>query len=291
MTLSRRRFLTLSAAFACSPSLAHAHNWQGTAFGADVTLTIRGPRAQSAAALSETRGLLREIEALFSLYDPQSSLVALNQNGQLQDPDARFLALMDAADTAHTRTKGLFDPTVQPLWAALAQGRDTTQARAALGWDRVQYDARHITLDDGQALTFNGIAQGYATDVVTQALSARGLDDVLVNIGEYRSLGGPWKLGISDPVHGQLGTRTLHAGAIATSSPAATPLGRSGHILHRDADPKWSTVTVEATSATIADSLSTAMVLADRNQIAEIAASPDIARVTLVDFAGNLTTL
>lgn len=81
------------------------------------------------------------------------------------------------------------------------------------------------------------------------------------------------------------------AGAIATSSPAATPLGDQGHILHASARPHWSTVSVEASSATLADSLSTAMVLAPRDQIREIKKQADITRVTLVDFDGNLMTL
>ena len=147
------------------------------------------------------------------------------------------------------------------------------------GWVRVQ------------ALTLNGIAQGFATDLVTDVLSAHGLENALVNIGEYRSLGGPWRLALSDPNHGDLGVRTLRGSAIATSSPAATPLGTNGHILHQSALPKWSSVSVEASSATLADSLSTAMVLASREEIEAMREQVAFSRITLVDQSGDLITL
>ena len=115
------------------------------------------------------------------------------------------------------------------------------------------------------------------------------MTETLVNIGEYRALGGPFKLGLSDPTQGHLGTRTLQDGAIATSSPILP--GSASHILHRSQTPLWSTVSVEATTATRADCLSTALCLTPRDQIAEIRQHPDISRITLVDFDGNLTTL
>ena len=273
MTLTRRRFLTISAAFSALPATAKAHSWQGRAFGADVSLTIRGPRRDAAAAMTHARKLIAEVEQLFSLYDPTSLRSQLNATGVLRQPTARFLALMQAADTA------------------FAQDRDTAAAVASIGWEKLRFDPAQIALGPAQALTFNGIAQGFATDLVADALTARGLTNTLVNIGEYRANGGPWTVGIADPEHGILGHRTLTKGAIATSSPAASPIRAQGHILHANAQPRWSTVTVEASSATLADSLSTAMVLATREQIDVIKARADIARVALVDFNGDLFTV
>lgn len=291
MTLSRRRFLTISAACAALPSTAKAHNWHGYAFGAEISMTIRGNEAQATVALQRARKLITEVEQLFSLYDPASDLNKLNAAGALQQPDARFLELMQAADNAYALSDGLFDPTVQPLWQALAEGRDPTDATALIGWHKLRFDADQITLAPSQALTFNGVAQGYATDLVANAFAALGLKDTLVNIGEYRGAGGPWTLGISDPIYGNMGNRRLTTGAIATSSPSATLLSEQGHILHSQAKPKWSTVSVEAATATLADSLSTAMVLAPRDQIEAMKEQSDIKRVTLIGFDGDLITI
>ena len=291
MTLTRRRFLTISAAFAATPAAADTQRWQGRAFGADVGLTLHGPKAQATAALAEARQIIARVERLFSLYDPQSALSTLNATGVLRDPDPQFTDVMQACDRAFAMTDGLFDPTVQPLWQALAQGRDTTAARASIGWRKVQHDSDLIRLAPGQALTFNGIAQGYATDQVARAFAARGLTDTLVNLGEYHGSGRRWRLGIGDPVHGVLGHRTVANGAIATSSPAATLLGDQGHILHAQARPQWSTVAVEAQSAALADSLSTALVLASRDRVEAVMSRAGSSRVTLVGFDGDLVTL
>lgn len=293
MRMNRRRFLSISAAMAATPAWAEAevHSWQGFALGADVNLRIRGMRGASTAALDEMRKLLVRVEQLFSLYDPSSALTRLNNDGVLTNPASEFTALMAAAHSAHTMTEGLFDPTVQPLWRAMAEGRNIDTARSLIGWDRVHWDAEHIALGAGQALTFNGIAQGFATDIVTEHLMAFGLTDVLVNIGEYRAIGGAWRLGISDPQHGQLGMRTLNGGAIATSSPAALRLGDQAHILHQDAHPRWSTVSVEARTATLADCLSTALCLAPRQMVDHVRAQDGVERITLIDFEGNLTSL
>ncbi|WP_281857527.1 FAD:protein FMN transferase, partial [Litoreibacter halocynthiae] len=269
MTLNRRRFLTISAAFAALP--AHANSWQGRAFGAEVSITIQGPRNLAEPALAQARQAIRDVEQLFSLYDPTSSLSRLNRAGTLALPDPRFIALMQAADDAYTLTGGLFDPTVQPLWLALANGHDPAQALAAIGWDRVGFAPSRVTMGKDQALTFNGIAQGFATDIVTDILTRNGLTNTLVNIGEYRGTGGPWTIGLSDPTHGHLGTRTLSTGAVATSSPSVLSNGPQAHILHANTRPKWSTVSVEAKTATLADSLSTALVLATRSEVETIA--------------------
>ena len=198
---------------------------------------------------------------------------------------------MQAADSAHTTSAGLFDPTVQSIWAALSEGRDPAPAAGRVGWGRVHFDGTKVTLDPDQSLTFNGIAQGFATDLVADMLTEEGLTDTLVNIGEYRGAGGPWRLALQDPDHGDMGLRTVSTGAIATSSAYATRLGDGGHILHPVAAAQWSTVSVEAATATVADSLSTAMVLAPRAQIEDMRAGSGITRITLVDFKGDLTTL
>ncbi|WP_298974393.1 FAD:protein FMN transferase [uncultured Roseobacter sp.] len=292
MTLTRRRFLTITAGFACAPRLAQANTWQGRAFGSDVAITLRGPRQDTEIALNRARAQIVEIEKLFNLYDPGSALSHLNRRGVLRNPDPRFFALMQAADQAFDLTGGLFDPTVQPLWRAFASGEGIPAARDAVGWKRVRFNRGEITLDAGQALTFNGIAQGFATDLVTELLRDQGLQKVMVNIGEYRAMGGPWRLGLSDPALGHLGTRTLTDAAIATSSPGAMSLGRADHILHPIADPQWSTVSVEAQTATLADSLSTALTLAKTDQIKEIQKPrTDLGRVTLVSKSGEVITL
>ncbi|MEL7092291.1 MAG: FAD:protein FMN transferase [Pseudomonadota bacterium] len=288
--MDRRRFLAVAASFAATPALAQRHSWAGRAFGADASIELHGPRDAATAALAKARATIADVERLFSLYDPTSDLVELNTSGKLRAP-ARFKALMRLSDRAHRLTNGLFDPTVQPLWRALAEGGNIAAARALIGWDRVGFQGDLIRLGVGQALTFNGIAQGFATDLVADILRDHGFNRTLVNIGEYRAEGGSWRLGVADPVHGLLATRTVQTGAIATSSPLATPVGPHGHIIHRAETPRWSTVSVEADTAAMADALSTGLVLAHVDLVQQVRQSQGVHRITLIDPSGDLITI
>ncbi|WP_421905774.1 FAD:protein FMN transferase [Mameliella sp.] len=294
--ISRRRFLSICAAMTLAPRrlAAEERRWTGRALGAEVSIMLHGPAGRTDAALTACTTLLQEIEAEFSLYDPASALSRLNQDGVLVRPSPNMHFLMGLAGELHRMTRGRFDPTVQPLWQALASGGDATAARQAIGWQRVRASTDRIALAPGQALTLNGVAQGFATDLVTGVLEEHGFENALVQIGEMRGLGGPWTVGILDPDAGLVTTRDLTNRAIATSSPSALMLGDMGHILDplEEAAPRWSTVNVEAGSAALADGLSTALVFADPAEVQRVKAeAPGEIRVLLVDAEGNLRTV
>lgn len=285
--MNRRRFLAISAAALALPARAEPIRWTGRALGAEATLTLHAPAAQAQAAIAAVQAELTHIEALFSLYGPASHLSRLNAEGRLPDPHSDLLDLLRHADTAHRWTGGAFDPTVQPLWQALATGGNTHAAKRLIGWDRVRISEHEITLSPGQALTLNGIAQGYATDRIAARLRTLKMHRVLVNIGEYAAVGGPWRLGIADPAQGLIATRTLHDRAIATSSAHATLVGGHSHLLGPHA-PLWSTVSVEANNATLADALSTGFSLMNEATIrATLAQLPEQVSVLLADEHGE----
>lgn len=291
--MRRRRFLQIAAASVLVPGRAAAETvWTGQALGADASVSLSGDRAAARAALSRIGALLRGIEAEFSLYDPASRLSRLNRDGRVR-ASGDFRALIAESDRVHRLTGGRFDPTVQPLWRALAEGRPEGPARALIGWERVSATADEVRLAPGQALTFNGIGQGYATDRVRHLLAQAGFAHALINIGEYAAIGGPFRLGVEDPVAGLLGHRTLTGTAIATSSPGALSLGRTAHILDPlGGAPRWSSVTVEAGTAALADGLSTALCFMDAEEVAALVrADPGIRSVMLVSSDGNLITI
>lgn len=287
--MKRRRFLQIVAAAVAAPGMASAAaEWRGRALGADAAIALHGPGA--AAALAELPPLLAQLEAVFSLYQP-SELTRLNAAGG-GAPSAWMAEVLALADRLHRLTGGAFDPTVQPLWRALATGGDVIGAQQRIGWNRVVLGPE-IRLGEGQALTLNGVAQGFATDVLRDRLAARGFTQALVNIGEYAALGGPFRLGIEDPVAGLLATRSLRGAALAVSAPGAMQLGGQGHILHpAGLPPRWSTVAVEADRAALADGLATALVFADLPQVTRLRAElPELRAVVLVDVAGDLRTV
>jgi FAD:protein FMN transferase len=267
-TLSRRRLLSIAACAALATSSRSEPlprlRWHGVALGADVSITLDGPEEITRPALARARHEIEAHERRFSLFRLDSDLVRLNAQGSLPDLDARWRNLLTLCDQLHHATNGAFDPTIQPLWHAHAFGGDVEAARALVGWRRVALPTpmqRGLHLDAGQALSFNGIAQGAATDAVRDSLKASGLTRVMIDIGEVATLGGPWRIGLSDPTAGQFATLKLKDMALAVSSPAALRLDAGAyHILHPKGDlrPRWSSVAVAARSAAVADGLSTA---------------------------------
>lgn len=277
--ISRRRFIAISASLAALPSVARpapaARLWTGQALGARTSIRLAHPDAPAITArcLAE----IDRLEDILSLYRADSEVARLNRNGHLEAPAFELLDCLALAGAVHEASDGRFDPTIQPLWSlwarAAAQNRrpDATEIRAArvrTGWAGLTLNPARIVLRPGMALTLNGIGQGYVADRVATLLAAEGLDDILIDTGELRALGGqpdghdwPVTLGGGDRVG-------LRDRALATSAPLGTTFdasGRDGHIL----DPAtghpvrsaWRRISISAPSAGLADAVSTAACL------------------------------
>lgn len=292
--LNRRCFLQISAAACASfaagvpaSAMPALHQWRGTALGAGASITLVHPEAE--AIVGECLAEMDRLEGIFSLFRAESVLSRLNREGSLANPPFEMLALLDICGAVHAATGGLFDPTVQPLWAAYAEshaagGAPAPEALAAalarIGWQHVRYDTDRIEYSrPGMALTLNGIAQGYVADRVAGMLESRGLTDILVDTGEFRALGGrpdgaPWPITFADGGSEPGPDVGLRDRALAVSSPLGTVFdreGKAGHILHprtgMPAPALWRFVSVTAPSAALADGLTTAMCLMSRTEI------------------------
>jgi thiamine biosynthesis lipoprotein len=291
----RRRFLKITAS-ACGvlvaglPATAGAAaltQWRGVALGAGASITLRHRDADR--IISACRAEIDRLEDIFSLYRPGSALSHLNAAGRLDDPPFEMLELLGLCGAIHAATAGLFDPTIQPLWAVYAeshaQGVAPTPsaidaALSSVGWDGVRVTANRVGfVRDGMALTLTGIAQGYIADRVANLLRAEGLTDVLVNTGEFHALGGHpdgggWPVMLDEGLERPAGPVELRDMAVASSAPLGTIFdreGRIGHILHPvtgvPATSRWRLVSVVARTAALADGLTTAMCLMSLEKI------------------------
>lgn len=280
MAMQRRRFLFLSAA-ALAPVRARSeavHQWQGRAMGAGVTLLLRGASDRQARGFfDQARRHLAHAESQFSLHR-DSDLTRLNRLGWLRFPAPAMRDLLALCDRLHRATGGAFDPTVQPIWLARAQGQDEAGARALTGWSWVRIRDGEIRLArPGMALTLNGIAQGWVADRLALAAAQNDLGDVMIDSGEQRAIGAQgWPVGIADPQGRILRRLVLRERALATSSPRGTLIGHARpHII----DPRGNnealagTVSVSAPSAALADGLSTALCLLPRRKADQVASA------------------
>lgn len=295
--IGRRRFLTISAAAAGLPLLGVAgslaapggtlHRWSGVAMGARATLLLNHPDAvQAQGLIAAVTAEVRRLENIFSLFYPESALSRLNRDGILTEPPADMVVLMARARDMSEITGGAFDMTVQPLWRLHADhfarpdsdpagpsAAEIDRARRLVDFRGVEIDTARIAFSrPGMAVTLNGIAQGYITDKVAELLRRNDVDNVLVDMGETRALGNhpdgrPWRAGVRDPENAdrEIETLDLTNMALATSGGYGSPFDSSGRH-HHLFDPKkggsanrYRSVSVVASSAMVADGLSTAL--------------------------------
>lgn len=283
----------------------------GWALGTQVRLTVFHP--DSAAAKKAIEAAFRSVDAVeevLSLYRPQSQVSELNRTGRLDHPHPWLVEVLEEATHLSGRTKGAFDITVQPLWsvydAANKAGRlpEPAVLKAALakvGWERVVLEPGRVRLQGrGTQITLNGLAQGYAADVMAAELARRGVRHALVDSGEISGLGTRpgaefWSIGIKHPRQegACLGVTELNGRSLATSGDYQTRFG-TGYRNHHLVDPRtghspedWSSVSVAAPSAFQADALSTAAFLLDRRQAMQLVRDTPGADALFIDKDGR----
>lgn len=280
--------------------------------GFGTTLSLRlahADGAQAEQALDAAVATIRHVEEQMSLFRADSALARLNRAGVLRDPHPDLVKVFQLARSVSARSDGAFDITVQPLWtafeaaarhAALPSAAAVAQARAAVGWQDVAVSSAEIRLGrPGMAVTLNGVAQGFAADLVRERLQARGVRHALINTGEWSALGSadgqrPWLLGVASPRQEQaiLTRLALDGRSIATSADnecSFSPDHRHHHIF----DPRsgyspteLAGVTVAAPGCALADALTKVMLVAGREGALRLARQWQV-DVLVVDKQGR----
>jgi len=265
MNVTRRRFLTISAAAALLSGVRYdEYRWAGQALGAETSLIFRAPKDMAEDTISSVLGLVERFENTFSIYRNNSEISTLNHAAYIK-PSKLFFELADHVDEIYRNSNGYFDPTIQSVWG------QTHDLIADQRWQNVTLTRDRIVLPENTQISFNGIAQGFLTDLVAAHLSAHGFKDVLVNFGEFKGIGGPWNVGLHQP--SGLKSIKLNNTAIATSAPDAMRQSNgSSHMINPfgNKDIEYKSVSVEHRSAMIADALSTAFVFMPPDKIQNV---------------------
>ena len=297
MRTTRRRFIAIVATATlggCARENAITQE-QFLALGTRVQITLLGEEKKAEAALLDCRKEVSAIESAFSLYDPSSMLSRLNRDRSIQT-DVRFSTLLRHALYMAEITNGAFDPTVQPLWQAYANGTSIEQARQLINWRELILTPQTAHFErEGMAASFNGIAQGFAADLVSHKLAEHNFTNTLVDLGEFSASGTkmakPWLLGIHNPVDDRIAAQIeVTNNAVATSEPQATLIGGRSHIfdpLEQDGE-RWVSVTVEARKGWRADALSTAIAASPIDRTEKLLADGEASRAWLIDASGVL---
>ena len=198
------------------------------------------------------------IEDKYSRYNPCSVCGVINNSaGHSIAIDEETYLLLNFADQCYQLSDGLFDISagvLRKVWSFQGSQSDknnfptVTQVKQVLtnvGWPKIHFDQKQITLLKGMEIDFGGIGKEYAVD--RAIIIARQLTNhpVLVNLGgdlavtSSRVNNEPWQVAIEHPDIDNKHTDmivSLKSGALATSGDARRFIinngKRYGHILN-----------------------------------------------------------
>ena len=288
MSMPRRQLLKLGMGLCATALAGHSHAaalvWRERAMlGFGTTLWIRvghSNTAQLDEALDAAVQALRNIETEMSLFNPDSAVSMLNATGILHKPSRHLRSVLAWSALVARRSGGAFDISMQPLWTVWAQAhqqkhlpsaKSVAQAKRLVNWQAVELSEDTVRLNlSGMGVSLNGIAQGYAADVVREVLQSHGIQHAQIDAGETTLLGQApggqaWTLGVEDValVKHPSKAPVLQADgrAVATSSDAHTVF-TADHVHHHILNPHtgyspvhWASVTVLAPCCVLADAL------------------------------------
>ena len=287
--INRRKFLNITAMTLalpfCSNSLfANSQKkitWEGIALGAQSNMTLfHKDLAYAKDILNICTKEISRLEKIFSLFDETSSISQLNEEGYLLNPKKELIEVLNFANNISENTNGAFDITVQPLWIIHANffknknqqtiddlNKKINEAKKLVSYKNISINKKEISFKQkGMKITLNGIAQGYITDKITNILKQKGFTNVLVDLGEFNSIGGydenrDWN--IATPYLNDIEYLKINNSAIASSGGYGTRFDENYHHLF-DTETGTSanyinSVTIKAPNATLADALSTAV--------------------------------
>jgi thiamine biosynthesis lipoprotein len=226
---------TLLLLIGCSRGLKSTIKVSGPAQGTSYTISyVAGANANYRTAIDS---ILLAIDASLSTYQPQSIISRINRN-EPTAVDAYFTEVFKKSMEVSEKTDGLFDVTVAPLVNAYGFGfrkkeqitpQKIDRLRKLVGYKNLSLRGNQLTKTSPEVmLDFNAIAQGYTVDVLAAFLDSKGIDHYLVELGgELRARGkkldgGPWTVGIEQPVEDNGGERALFKNIILQDRSLAT---------------------------------------------------------------------
>lgn len=194
------------------------------------------------------------IERTFSRYRSDNVVHRINHaGGRPVRLDEEGALLIDYAVACYEMSAGMFDITsgsLRRLWRFDGGDHvpDAAAVRAALrlvGWHRVRWEGRTLTMPAGMEIDLGGIGKEYAVDRSAALVAARIGEAFLVNYGGDLFASGarrgerPWAVGVDDP--DRTGEAAVYRidfprGGLATSGDARRFVRhegrRLGHILN-----------------------------------------------------------
>lgn len=279
------------------------------ALGTFVTITVE-KTGDCGAILDGAFEKIRELEMIFSIYNPDSELSRLNSIKEMEVSD-HMLYLIRKSMQISELTGGAFDITVLPMMQLYKEAGkagvppseiEIKKQLEHVGWKKIKIEDHRVTIPMG--LDMGGIAKGYIADRTAEFLRKQGIENALVNAGGNISCFGKapgkrkWRIGIQNPFRKNAIVQSLNMSnnAVATSGDYERYImlkdRKYGHIINpltgRTVQGFPAGVTVIAPDATTADGLSTAFYVLGAEKSMTISESMKNVAVLVVNGDGKI---
>ena len=206
----------------CQDCKKHYTVVESTALGTFVQVKC-SPTITKTELYDLVRNIDTEAKESMSIFEHGSQLSKINRN-ECDSLDSHIMANLVLAKRYYELSNGYYDVTVKPLtsaWGFAAKGEKCNNPNIDsllefVGFDKIAINDHRITKSDSRIqVDLNSIAKGYVVDLVAEALSKRGVESYMVNIGgEIRCKGmnpegSEWHIGIETPYEGNFEQNSL----------------------------------------------------------------------------------
>ena len=188
---------------------------RGMVFGTVYHITYQSSKSLQ----KDIEAELAKVDASLSPFNERSIITAVNENRDTV-VNKMFSDVFALAMKISDSTNGAFDITVAPLvnaWGfgfkggAMPTRHQVDSLKALVGYHKVSLTNGRVSKTDPRImLDCSSIAKGYGCDVVAKFLSAKGIDNYMVEIGGEIVTRGisekrlPWKIGVTKPTEDSL---------------------------------------------------------------------------------------
>lgn len=188
---------------------------RGMVFGTVYHITYQSSKSLQ----KDIEAELAKVDASLSPFNERSIITAVNENRDTV-VNKMFSDVFALAMKISDSTNGAFDITVAPLvnaWGfgfkggAMPSRHQVDSLKALVGYHKVSLSNGRVSKTDPRImLDCSSIAKGYGCDVVAKFLSAKGIDNYMVEIGGEIITRGisekrlPWKIGVTKPTDDSL---------------------------------------------------------------------------------------
>ena len=268
---------------------------QKNVFAMDTYMTVTAYGENAGEAVDAAIDEINRLDALLSTGKDTSQVALINKNkSAVLTEDTQ--ALLKKSLELYESTGHRFDITIYPvmcLWGfpteeyRVPQDDEIMQTLNLVGSDKLMYEeeTNTLTLRDGMAIDFGGIAKGYTSSKLMDIFRKYRVSSAMVSLGGNvqvlgtKTDGSDWRVAVQNPdgTDDYLGVLAIKDKAVITSGGYERYFEQDGKTYHhimdnetgKPADSDLISVTIVSEDGTLADGLSTALFVMGKKEALE----------------------